>query len=81
METVMTWRRTANTTDLSQYEAESPDGQTKYVIAGEGRTYGGGVRRSWKVYRQPYGTVARHLLGEPSRLAEAKSVAQQDAWR
>lgn len=49
---------------LTEWESRHKAGD--YLIVGTGRKYGGGIRRTWKLYYR--GTS----IGEPSRLSEAK---------
>lgn len=60
----MRWRQIKNATDEVVWAAE------EYRLVGKGYAYGGGLRRSWKLY------VWDELIGEPSRFSEGKSDAQ-----
>lgn len=64
---VLKWTTTLSTERLTEYRSGP------YRIVGKGRFYGKKLVRSWKVYRDTT------LIGEPSRLSEAKRDAVKDA--
>ncbi len=66
MDIELKWTKGVQTDALSVWKAKV------YRLDGHGRSYGGGIRRDWKLYR---GTK---YLSSPSRLEEGKHEAFQD---